>query len=154
MSFVVVKAGSLTNHQGTIQQFVEQIMSIEQAFNEICTEHKQAERWFVVLKESVPFYIGPEEGGTWGSDTIVIAYQEYASEELAEEAKEKVEKLAKQYTEDSRKAFGQQCLNEMEWLDKRGLDADYLPEPNGHSEYYVTVEESVPQNRYGCRHYE
>jgi hypothetical protein len=32
----------------------------------------------------------------------------------------------------------------MEWLEARGLDADYLPEMNGAEEYFVLVTETVP----------
>jgi hypothetical protein len=127
---------------------------IQEAFNKVCTEAKQAETWYVVLMTSAPFYIGPEEGGTWGRDTIVEAYQAFQTEEGAEAAAEAVRKLAEEMTAEERTAYGKQCLAEMEWLDARGLDADYLRESDGPEEYYVMVTQGLPENSYGCRHYE
>jgi len=126
---------------------------IQEAFNQICQEKKEVQAYYVCLMENVPFYGGSEEGGWWGSDRIVIAYQEFPSEELAETARDAIMELAKKLNQEEHNRYGQQCLNEMEWLDQRGLDDSYLREPDGPSEYYVTVEESMPQNSYGERHY-
>jgi hypothetical protein len=128
---------------------------IREAFNKICEQARQTESWFVNLCESSPYYGGPEEGGWWGHDTHVVAYQEFPSEELAEAAKEQVLKLAKELQEESRREYGEYCLRSMEWLEARELDADYLPEPDGPSEYYVAVTRGAPaEATYGCRHYE
>lgn len=126
---------------------------LQQAFNTVCSEAKQAQGFYVSLMESVPYYGGPEEGGWWGSDHIVHAYQYYATEEAANAAAEAVKKLAEELETQAKREFGEQCLREMEWLDARGLDADYLREPDGNSEFFVTVTESLPENSFGDRQY-
>jgi hypothetical protein len=102
----------------------------------------------------VPYYGSPEEDGWWGRNTYVVAFKEYPTEELAQAAAEQVRKLAKELTDRSRCEYGEHCLREMEWLEARGLDVDFLPEPNGPSEYSVWVTNKIPQNNYGFRHYE
>lgn len=127
---------------------------IQEAFNLICQEKKEPSSYYVCLMENVQFYGGPEEGGWWGTDSILIAYQEFPTEELANEAKEKIEKLAEELNQCERDQHGQLCLNQMEWLESRGLDADYLPENDGPSEYHVYVDTEIPVSSYGSRHYE
>lgn len=127
---------------------------LQSAFDAVCKEAKKPEGFYVVLMERAPFYGGPEEGGWWGSDRIVTAYQHFTTEEAANAAKDQVEKLAKELSEESKKEFGKQCLREMNWLEARGLEADFLREPDGDSEYYVVVTEELPQNNYDTRHYE
>lgn len=126
---------------------------LQSAFDAVCKEAKKPEGYYVVLMERRPFYGGPEEGSWWGSDQIVTAYQHFTTEEAANAAKEQVEKLAKELSEESKKEFGKQCLREMNWLEARGLDANFLPEPDGESEYYVTITEELPQDRYQERGY-
>jgi hypothetical protein len=101
--------------------------------------------------EKAPYYGGPEEGGWSGEDHIVVAYQEYPSKELAEKEKEKIESLAEEFNQEERRGYGDHCLRTMEWLEQKGLDADFLPEPDGPSEYYVMVTNTIPQNSYGSR---
>jgi hypothetical protein len=126
-----------------------------EAFNRICTEAVTCDsRWYVVLIERSQFYGGPEEGGWWGTDTEVIAYQEYPSEELAHRAQGAIEQLARELSIGERRKYGEQCLRELEWLEARGLDADYLPEPDGPTDYVVRVTNEIPQSSLGCRHYE
>lgn len=127
---------------------------IQEAFNLAISNAEQPQAWYVCLMESIPFYGGPEEGGWWGCDSILIAYKEYVSEELAQKAKEAVDKLAKDLQDEARAEYGERCLRELDWLEQRGLDADWLPEPDGESEYHVIVTQSIPENYYGCRHYE
>jgi hypothetical protein len=129
-------------------------MYLQEAFNQVCKEAKTAKCWYVSLMENRPFYDGPEEGGWWGCDTVVVAYQQFDTEEAANNAKQAVEKLAAELTEESKKDFGKQCLQEMDWLEQRGLDADFLPESDGESDFFVVVSESVPGSRYGRRGYE
>ena len=130
-------------------------MSIQEAFFDVCRDAKPAESHYVSLYASVPYYGGPEEGGWWGSDTVLIAYECFDTEEAADAAEAKVKELAEQLSQQSKREFGEQCLREMEWLDARGLDADYLPEPDGETNYYVAREASPgSQVSRGCRHYE
>ena len=114
---------------------------VRAAFDTICDEAQTATGCFVSLYVTVPFYGGPEEGGWWGHDTYVVASQEFIDMHAADGAKEKAEKLAKELSEESRKDFGNQCLREMAWLEARGLESDYLPEPDGDSRYWVCTED-------------
>lgn len=101
------------------------------------------ETWYVVLMQKVPFYGGPEEGGWWGADHIVVKYKEFPSEELARKAADRVEDLAKELSAESQKQYGEYCL--ATWDDPS--------EPDGPTEYYITCTTS-PENTYGTRHYE
>jgi len=83
-----------------------------------------------------------------------VAFQSFDSEEGAKAAAEQVRKLAKELEETARKEHGEQCLREMEWLDARGLDADYLPEVDGPSKFHVVVSQGLPEESSGPRHYE
>lgn len=130
-------------------------MSLRNAFFTACKDATPAASWFVSLYVNNPYYGGPEEGGWWGSDTSLVATQEYQGEKTANLAREHVEKLAEQATKDAGRAYGEHCLAETEWLDARMLDDDYLPEVDGHADYWVTVEERVgSREAQGCRHYE
>lgn len=130
-------------------------MSIKDAFFSVCREAKQPARSYVSLYVTVPFYGGPEEGGWWGSDRLLVAYQECTTEEEAERLQEAVTALADELTKDASRAYGDACAASCEWLEARGLDADFLPEVDGPESYWCTVEptpgESVSR---GCRHYE
>ena len=127
---------------------------MQAAFNQVCDDAKKPEGVYLCLMERATYYGGPEEGGWWGHDFLLAAYKHYSTREAAEMAKGDVEKLANTLSADSRRAFGNQCLREMEWLEARGLDSDFLPEPDGDSQFYVTVSEGLPENEYGSRHYE
>jgi hypothetical protein len=130
-------------------------MSIKEAFFAVCDEAKAVEGHYVSLYVQIPYYGGPEEGGWWGSDTCLVAYFQCRTNEEAERVKEAVEKYAEGLNADARRTFGQQCLREIEWLEARGLEADYLPEVDGEESYYVMIEESVGEHEHrGCRHYE
>lgn len=102
---------------------------------------------------SDPFYGGPEEGGWWGSDTEVIAYRAYISEEIACNVAEAVRQLATELEAEAQKEYGQQCTRELDWLEARGLDADWLPEPDGPTKYYVLVTNSIVEPSFGERQY-
>lgn len=104
--------------------------------------------------EKEQYYGGPEEGGWWGTNVYVVAYQKFLILSEAEKAVEAIEKLARELQEESQKEYGEQCLREMKWLDDRGLDADYLPESDGPSEFYVLLSEGFPEESRGPTHYE
>lgn len=129
------------------------IMSLQAAFDQVIADAVVPERWYVVLVEDAPYYGGPEEGGWYGHDRIVHAFKEYPTEVLADEAAEAVRKLASEMTAEAQQAHGRACLQEMEWLDARMLDADFLPEPDGPSDFSVIVTDSMPETRYGSRQY-
>lgn len=127
--------------------------SIQEAFDRVLSDATAAETWYVALVEDRPYYGGPEEGGWWGHDTDIVAYKEFASEALARAAADAVEALAVELERDARAAHGRHCLDELDWLDARGLDADFLPEPDGPPIFRVVVTSKVPCATRGPRHY-
>jgi hypothetical protein len=127
---------------------------IHDAFFQVCKEAINTEEWYVSLMQHEQYYGGPEEGGWWGTDTHVVAFKVYPSEQLADDAKTLIAKLAEELTIECQKEHGQQCLREMDWLEARGLDADWLPEPDGPTRYSVIVSQGIPEETRGPRHYE
>lgn len=127
---------------------------LEAAFNRVLADATPAADWYVALVEDIPFYGGPEEGGWWGNDTVVRAVKKFPTEELAQSAVEAVQKLAAELADESKRASDAQCLRECDWCEQRGLDADYLPEPDGPSHFRVLMTQELPENRIGPRHYE
>jgi hypothetical protein len=128
--------------------------AIQEAFDKVCEDATVVTEWYVVLVEEEQYYGGPEEGGWWGSNTRPVAFKKYPSQETAEAARGAVMKLAAKLNREEIRSHGRQCLKEMDWLDRRGLDADYLPEVDGPSKYSVIVTDSVPEPSYGPTHYE
>lgn len=118
---------------------------LESAFNAICTNAQEPEEWYVCLIESFQAYGGPEEGGWWYTVQAVAAYQQFPARILAKRAAAKVNELAKELENQARATYGEHCLRSMEWLEARGLDADFMPEPDGPSEYRVEISRTVPQ---------
>lgn len=128
---------------------------MKQAFFEICREAKPATAHYVSLYRREPYYGGPEEGGWWGSDYALVAYERFDSDEAASAAAEAVVELAERMSAEAKDAFNRQCAAECEWLEARGLDADFLPEVNGEVSYHVHVEDRPGSLAYeGSRHYE
>lgn len=127
---------------------------LDKLFYDACKDAKTPELWYVCLLETIPVYGGPEEGGWWTSDAVVVAYQAYQSQEQAEAVANGIQDLAKELRKEAKVAYGNQCLREMKWLDDRGLDGDWLREPDGPSNYSVVVSQTIPEPSYGSRHYE
>lgn len=127
---------------------------IYSAFDGLVPDAKVPEPWYVCLMEKSYTYGGPEEGGWYRNSTILVKYKECTSEEQANSLKERVEQLAEELNQQARKTHGEYCLRTMEWLYSRGLDADFLPEPDGPNEYYVLVSQGIPENSYGPTRYE
>lgn len=117
---------------------------IKSAFELICTEAKETDPHYVVLVSSVQCYGGPEEGGWWYTRQYVEEYQLYPTKEMAEKVAKEVEKSAEELKAMARRSHGDLCLNQLEWLEARGLDADYLPENDGPTEYEVLVTNEIP----------
>jgi hypothetical protein len=128
---------------------------INEAFFNICREAKPAKSSYVSLYVNVPYYGGPEEGGWWGSDNVLVAYHQCGNDVEAEHVKAKVEELAKEMSDDAKRSFGRACIAQCEWLEARGLDSDSLPEVDGEESYFVVVEDTPGEHASnGCRHYE
>lgn len=127
---------------------------LAEAFDEVCADAKVPDEWCLALMERAPFYGGPQEGGWYGEDQLVVKYKWFKTKEEAEAAKEQVEKLAKKLTDEARTSYGKQCLRETAWLDARMLDDDFLPQPDGHSEYWVRLEQDHPKDIRGNRNWD
>lgn len=124
------------------------------AFSVVLPEAEVQEEWTVCLMVEVPFYGGPEEGGWWGADTTCVAARVCFNKGEAERYAAQVRTLAEALTKEARERHGSHCLNEMDWLEARGLPADFLPEPDGEEQYFVLVCQGIPAPSYGGRRYE
>ena len=113
---------------------------ISAAFHAIAPNANTPFPYAVTLYVSVPYYGGPEEGGWYGRDVKVVAWSEYPSEWAANAAAAQMAEKAREMSETATRAHGEQCNREMEWCDARGLDYDYLPEPDGPETYFTKVE--------------
>lgn len=129
---------------------------LKQAFEQALDESKriQCSTYYLTLWRRETFYGGPEEGGWYGSDHIPVEYAIFNTEAEAEEANLKVQQLAVSLSAQARVAHSSYCLSQLEFLEARGLDADFLPDPDGPDEYYVDVSSEPPRAHYGSRHYE
>ena len=128
---------------------------IRNAFETVCSEATPPERLYLSLYRIVSYYGGPEEGGWWGSDWELEASQQFTSQEALEAAESAVEKLAEQYSAQAQRSYGEACKDSLEWLDARGLDADYLPPPDGPDRFIVVTETRMGSHEsQGPRHYE
>ena len=129
---------------------------IEEAYQQVCDDAEKAEGCWVSLYCDAPFYGGPEEGGWWGNDTVLVESKHFASKAQAEAVKAKVEETAKLLTKDAMQAHGQLCASQ---LDSCGWDGELAQsrygEVDGPSEYFVIIEQVSGANQaFGSRHYE
>lgn len=131
---------------------------IKAAFDQVCTNAKPAASNYVSLYVDLPYYGGPEEGGWWGSDTQLVAYQECRTDVEAKELQERIQTLSEQLNQQAKERFNAQCANEIEWLeqhDPMADESDYFPEPDGEERYWVAVETKAGSFvSEGSRHYE
>ena len=128
---------------------------ISEAFFSVCKNARPAKSNYISLYIASPYYGGPEEGGWWDEDTILVAYQKCDNQEQAEQMHREVQKLAEELTADAKRGFGQNCAAQCEWLESRGLESDALPEVDGEARYFVMMEETPGENTsQGVRHYE
>ena len=125
-----------------------------EAFNVILPDAEQAETWYVCLLQEVPFYGGPQEGGWWGSDIFCIAARECFNRKQAEQYAKQVQKVADELSTEARTRHGDHCLLTLDWLEERGLESDFLSEPDGEESYTVIVSKGIPEPSYGSRRYE
>lgn len=128
---------------------------LKSAFFAACEDAVPASSHYVSLYVEIPFYGGPEEGGWWGRDVELVAHKEVKTDAEAEAIRAQVEKLARELSEQARDTFNRACAEQCEWLEARGLDADYLPEVDGEERYIVRVEQRPGENEYhSSRYYE
>jgi len=114
------------------------------SFDAICTTAKEPETWYVCLIESSQAYGGPEEGGWWFDVSTLAKYQEFASETEAKKAANQIYSLADELTREARHTHSRYCERQCDWLEERGLDADYFPENDGPSSFRVWVGTELP----------
>ena len=118
-------------------------MSVSEAFFSLCREAQPAEAAYVSLYRTDRWYGGPEEGGWWGSDDVLVAYHRVGSMAEAEAVQAEVRTLAEQLSRESKTAFQRQCAADVQWLEARGLDDSVLREVDGESSFWV-AKEAVP----------
>jgi len=107
---------------------------LEAAFDAVIKDHVPSEKWYVVLMEDSSYF--------FSTATDVLKYAVFNNEEAALQAKERVKELAAELEVQA------------EWLDACGLDADFFPEDDGPSRYWVYCGQEIPQPSVGPRHYE
>lgn len=128
---------------------------IQAAYQSLCKDAKHPERVWVSLYQSVPFYGGPEEGGWWGRDSELLESQMFTDRATAEQVRDKVQEAAEDMKKAAKRSYGDQCRRECDWLEARGLDDDFLPEPDGPTDYFVVVEDQHgSREAKESRHYE
>ena len=127
---------------------------LESAFHATLKDIKRPGIYYVCLRERVQCYGGPEEGGCWYDNNTLVAWAEYPTIELAESAAEQVKTLANELAIEAQKNYGDFCIRQVEWLEERGLDSDFLPENDGPSQYSVIVTEELPVFDNTVPHYE
>jgi hypothetical protein len=128
---------------------------IEAAWNKHCEDAVEAKGCYLSLYEDCPYYGGPEEGGWWGSDLVLIESKWFSDIDAAEAVREIVLESAKGLDKAAKDGYHRNCASEMDWLEARGLDADFLPEPDGPSKYKVFTEDRKGElESTGSRHYE
>lgn len=117
---------------------------LQAAFDHIVPNADRPQDWYVCLIEEYQAYGGPEEGGWWQTIRSLEGYKVFHSEELARKAATKIENFAQELQQESLRNYGDHCLQQMEWLEARGLDADHFPESDGPSNYRVIVCDELP----------
>ena len=104
--------------------------------------------------ERVPFYGGPEEGGWYGSDVLLVQTAEVANESLANKLSAAIQDLAKQLSIEARREDDLHMSLVLDAADAAGIDYENLPEPDGASSFFVIVTNELPMTKKGLRNYE
>ena len=112
-----------------------------QAFHDALADTPtSADAHYVSLYARVPVYGGPEEGGWWGSDCELRSYYKFATLQQAEDAYERIFQLAETLSQQSKAEWAEHCARECEHAEARGMDPADLPETDGETSYFATVE--------------
>jgi hypothetical protein len=125
------------------------------AFEAVCVDAVKREGVFLSIYCRSPFYGGPEEGGWWGSDTVLEEYQAFDFIDDARAALNQIGLHVEAENNSAKLEYSKRCRRECEWIEARGLDDNALPEVNGPDSYFVrleTVRGSFEST--GARHYE
>lgn len=128
---------------------------LQEAWDELTENAETGEECYVSLYRDVSFYGGPEEGGWWGTDSILVEYKFCASRQAAEELVKAMQVKVAELVREDVTAWGEQCLVELDAAAERGIDPEELPEMDGPDGFHVLIESFPGQHAYrGCRHYE
>lgn len=129
--------------------------NIFEAFNAIVESPIPCRRHFVVLWEHRPFYGGPEEGGWCSGDDIPMSYTSTFTSVEAVELRHRIMELAKNISKQAQEEYQATCSSQLQWCEDRGIhDSNSIfGEVDGPSRYYVTVQDELPNARFGERHY-
>lgn len=114
--------------------------AVKAAFLTVLADAKPAEAQYVSLYRRESWYGGPEEGGWWGHDQKLVAYQEFTTSEAAHAAAKKVEQMAETLSGEAKETWERVCAVETAWLEQRGLDDDFLRETDGPDSYHIHIE--------------
>ena len=127
---------------------------LAEAFALECPDAADTDPHYVALVASHQAYGGPEEGGWWYDVQHVEGYRLFANRRDAEAMAERIQATATELTAMARADHGRYCQATCDWLDARGLDANFLPEPDGPTEYSVLVCSELPVFDNRKPHYE
>lgn len=128
---------------------------IQEAYQQVCKDAvKPTDGVWLTLYCSYPFYGGRKADRWWGQDTVVVKESKFFQfNDKAEKTKVLVDQTATDMNILAKRAYGSRCLEECQWLDERGLDPDYFPEPDGEERYFVVIEsEQGAQEQRGDRY--
>ena len=130
--------------------------TITQAFDSVCASAVQREVVYLVLYRRVEFYGGPEEGGWYGHDEFVEAYQQFPSRHAAEAARVAVEAMATRLTQEAADERNRAALRACEQAEARGEELDGPDDPywTRGDEFVVVVQAELPSDSRGSRHWE
>ena len=125
---------------------------IYSAYFDVCDTAVRTEqtKWFVSLYVKAPFYGGPEEGGWWGTDRLLVAYYEVPSEEMANTIVEKIEGWVSDINDDAKRHHDEVNLQLSINAENKGYDSpeELYGEDDGPEQYFVVIENGVGQNEY------
>lgn len=106
-----------------------------------CIEQKLPEYKYISLYETDRCFGGHEEGGWWYDRSYLQESYECLNEEQAQNILEEMKEFANELNQQSHRQHSLHCAESMDWLEARGLDADFLPEPDGPSTYRFNIEQ-------------
>lgn len=104
---------------------------------------------YISIYDSCDQYGGPEEGGWWYTSSYLQQSYECESEEQASQIREEMRQLAEELNKEQHNAHNRHLADSLDWLEARGLDADFLPEPDGPNEFWITTEWFPGENHSG-----
>lgn len=105
-----------------------------------CASPVPPEKVYITVYESHDCYGGPEEGGWWYSVSYAKESFACSSEEQANAIRQEMLAFADELNKLSKDSHNRQMAESLEWLEARGLDADFLPEPDGEDHIWIAVE--------------